>query len=55
MASSKGAVLGALIGNSILTVVKFTAFFLSGSGAMFSEALLDFAKALPGEGVFRVE
>ncbi|NVB41719.1 cation diffusion facilitator family transporter [Pseudenhygromyxa sp. WMMC2535] len=45
MASSKGAVFGALIGNSILTVVKFTAFFLSGSGAMFSEAVHSAADA----------
>lgn len=37
--SSKTAVTMALVGNSILTVMKFVAFFLSGSGAMFSEAV----------------
>jgi zinc transporter 9 len=37
--SSKGAVLAALVGNAILTVVKFAAFFFSGSGAMFAEAV----------------
>lgn len=45
MASSKGAVLGALIGNSVLTVIKFTAFWLTGSGAMFSEAIHSAADA----------
>lgn len=37
--SSKGAVLGALLGNGGLTVVKFFAFAMTGSGAMFSEAI----------------
>lgn len=37
--SSKGAVLAALICNSALTVLKFTAFAFSGSGSMFSEAM----------------
>ena len=37
--SSKGAVLGAVLGNGTLTVIKFVAFFASGSGAMFSEAI----------------
>lgn len=37
--SSKGAVLGALLGNGALTVIKFGAFAISGSGAMFSEAI----------------
>lgn len=37
--TSKGAVLGALVGNGSLTLVKFGAFALSGSGAMFSEAI----------------
>lgn len=37
--SSKGAVLGALLGNGSLTVVKFFAFAITGSGAMFSEAI----------------
>ena len=46
MASSKGAVLGALIGNTILTAVKFAAFFVSGSGAMFSEAVHSAADAV---------
>ncbi len=46
MASSKGAVLGALIGNSVLTALKFTAFFFSGSGAMFSEAVHSAADAV---------
>lgn len=45
MASSKGAVLGALIGNSIVTVIKFAAFLTSGSGAMFSEAVHSAADA----------
>jgi len=37
--SSKGAVLGAVIGNGALTIIKFGAFALSGSGAIFSEAV----------------
>lgn len=37
--SSKTAVLGALLGNGVLSAVKFAAFALSGSGAMFSEAI----------------
>lgn len=37
--SSKGAVLGALLGNGALTIIKFGAFAFSGSGAMFSEAI----------------
>ena len=37
--SSKGAVTGALLGNGLLTLIKFGAFWLSGSGAMFSEAV----------------
>jgi zinc transporter 9 len=45
MASSKGAVFGALIGNSVVMAVKFVAFFLSGSGAMFSEAVHSAADA----------
>lgn len=45
MASSKGAVLGALIGNSVLTAIKFAAFFFTGSGAMFSEAVHSAADA----------
>jgi zinc transporter 9 len=36
---SKGAVVGALIGNSLLTVIKFAAFLMSGSGALFSETM----------------
>jgi zinc transporter 9 len=35
----KGAVLFALLGNLFLTVIKFVAFLLSGSGAMLSEAI----------------
>ncbi len=46
MGTSKGAVLGALIGNSVLTAIKFAAFFLSGSGAMFSEAVHSAADAV---------
>lgn len=46
MASSKGAVLGALIGNSFLTALKFAAFMVSGSGAMFSEAVHSAADAV---------
>ena len=38
-ASSKGAVLGAVIGNGALTLIKFAAFLASGSGAMLSEAV----------------
>ena len=37
--SSKGAVLGAVIGNGALTIIKFGAFAFSGSGAIFSEAV----------------
>jgi zinc transporter 9 len=37
--TSKGAVLGALLGNGMLTVIKFGAFAVSGSGAIFSEAI----------------
>jgi solute carrier family 30 (zinc transporter), member 9 len=37
--SSKGAVLAALLCNSGLTALKFTAFAFSGSGSMFSEAM----------------
>lgn len=36
---SKGAVFAALLCNSFLTVIKFTAFAFSGSGSMFSEAM----------------
>jgi zinc transporter 9 len=38
-ASSKSAVLGAVVANTFLTIVKIIAFFFSGSGAMFSEAV----------------
>lgn len=38
-ASSKSAVLSAVVANVFLTIVKFIAFFMSGSGAMFSEAV----------------
>ena len=41
--SGKSAVLQALIGNGILTVIKFVAFVMSGSGAMMSEAVHSFA------------
>ncbi|MFV8754508.1 cation diffusion facilitator family transporter [Nannocystaceae bacterium ST9] len=44
-ASSKTAVFSAVIANFFLTVVKFVAFFLSGSGAMFSEAVHSAADA----------
>lgn len=44
--SSKGAVLGALLGNGLLTLVKFGAFVFSGSGAMFSEAIHSLADTL---------
>ena len=37
--SSKGAVLAAVIANTGLTVLKFTAFAITGSGSMFSEAM----------------
>lgn len=39
----KGAVFLALIGNGLLTVLKFGAFIVSGSGAMMSEAIHSFA------------
>lgn len=38
-ASSVKAVITALAANSVVTVLKFVAFFLSGSGAMLSEAI----------------
>lgn len=38
-ASSKSAVVYALIGNAILTVIKGAAWWISGSGAMFSETM----------------
>ena len=41
--ASSSAVLLAIIGNGILTVIKFVAFVLSGSGAMMSEAVHSFA------------
>ncbi|MBT8496329.1 MAG: cation diffusion facilitator family transporter [Deltaproteobacteria bacterium] len=37
--SGKGAVFMALIGNGFLTVIKFVAFLLTGSGALLSEAI----------------
>ncbi|MCG8588830.1 MAG: cation diffusion facilitator family transporter [Proteobacteria bacterium] len=39
----KGAVFWAIVGNAFLTVVKFLAFLLSGSGALMSEAVHSFA------------
>lgn len=39
----KGAVFLAVIGNAILTAIKFAAFVVSGSGAMMSEAVHSFA------------
>lgn len=44
-ASSRSAVLSAVFANFFLTIVKFVAFFLSGSGAMFSEAVHSAADA----------
>lgn len=41
--AEKGAVFLALVGNAFLTVIKFVAFVLSGSGAMMSEAVHSFA------------
>ncbi len=38
-ASSKGAVLAAVLGNALVTAAKFAAFAATGSGAMFSEAI----------------
>jgi zinc transporter 9 len=38
-ASGRGAVVAAVVGNSVLTVIKFVAFAMSGSGSMFSEAM----------------
>ena len=40
---SKGAVLTAVAVNVFITIIKFAAFALSGSGAMFSEAMHPFA------------
>lgn len=40
---SKGAVLLALLGNFFITIIKFIAFLLSGSGAMLSESIHSFA------------
>jgi zinc transporter 9 len=42
---SKGAVLAALCVNSVLTVLKFIAFAISGSGSMFAEAMHTLADA----------
>lgn len=44
--ASKGAVIAAIVGNSAVMVAKFTAFFATGSGAMFSEAIHTFADVL---------
>lgn len=38
-ASGRGAVIAAVIGNGVLTVIKFAAFAISGSGSMFSEGM----------------
>ena len=38
-ATGKGAVVAAVFGNGILTVIKFIAFAMSGSGSMFSEGM----------------
>jgi zinc transporter 9 len=43
--SSKKAVFAALAGNSFLTVIKFIAFLISGSGAMLSESIHSLADA----------
>ncbi len=40
---SKGAVFLAVIGNGFLTIIKFVAFLLTGSGALMSEAIHSFA------------
>lgn len=44
--SSKGAVIAAIAGNSAVMIAKFAAFFATGSGAMFSEAIHTFADVL---------
>ncbi|MCR9202055.1 MAG: cation diffusion facilitator family transporter [Planctomycetaceae bacterium] len=44
--SSKGAVIAAIVGNALVMVAKFVAFFATGSGAMFSEAVHTFADVL---------
>jgi len=44
-ASSKTAVLAAVVGNTFLTVAKFGAFLVSGSGSMLSEAIHSAADA----------
>ncbi len=57
--TSKGAVLGAVVGNGVLTILKFGAFALSGSGAIFSEAIHSLAdtsnQALLFAGISRSE
>jgi len=45
LASSKTAVLSAVLGNSVLTVLKVGAWLVSGSGAMLAEAVHSFADA----------
>ena len=44
--SSKGAVIAAIVGNTLVMVAKFVAFFATGSGAMFSEGVHTFADVL---------
>lgn len=40
---SKGAVYSAIVANTFITIVKVVAFFMTGSGAMLSEAIHSFA------------
>lgn len=58
-ASSKSAVVLAVVGNGLLTVLKFVAFLFSGSGSMLSEAIHSFAdtsnQALMWVGISRSE
>ena len=43
---SKLAVVFAVVGNSVITVAKFAAFLVTGSGAILSEAIHSFADVL---------
>ncbi|MFT5524878.1 MAG: zinc transporter 9 [Pirellulaceae bacterium] len=44
--SSKGAVIAAIIGNGLVMIAKFVAFFVTGSGAMLSESIHTLADLL---------
>ena len=44
--SSKGAVVAAIVGNFLVMIAKFVAYFATGSGAMLSEGIHTFADLL---------